>query len=565
MSSEDGSMEESYLSRRNNNSTDSETTDPQALEAGKDDLLQEQLWETNERMLCGIHVQKNTITCLQLTILFIILIIFGGLIFHLIEHPQEVQNLETKKHEYQKSKQEIINILYHYDESEDIDSALSVYSKLQKYANGFEDVPDEINHWRFSKALIFSFTIITTIGYGTFAPSTLAGQMFLVVYALIGIPVTGLSLGYIAERALYVFTWLSQVGSDKAEEAFRQFDLDGSGELDEEEFREAVKILGFELKPTEFKKLWSEVDLDGGGTVDLAEFREAIRFMHADVTEAAGQKHKILITGCGLLLWIVIGWVYFSLVEHWRPDRAFYFIFVSLTTIGLGDFFPETIAGLFFLVFFAMIGLGLVAILLTLVESFMKDLEKTRAREMIEARERDQNMKILRQIPIFACMREEELHDFVEITTTISYGPNIEFIKEGKNVDLYYVMIEGTVIISKKNSSQEVTMASPSLLLDTSFLQNKSDREAKKTVRTATDTVLLSLDIEDWDALTKMKVINLKMLSVAMDNKKNRAISMKPVGGSVRSFYDFEDSVIGSGDTMDDLEENKRKTTSFEW
>jgi len=40
---------------------------------------------------------------------------------------------------------------------------------------------------------------------------------------------------------------------------------------------------------------------------------------------------------------------------------------------------------------------------------------------------------------------------------------------------------------------------------------------------------------------------------------------MKPVGGSVRSFYDFEDSVIGSGDTMDDLEENKRKTTSFEW
>ena len=142
--------------------------------------------------------------------------------------------------------------------------------------------------------MIFSFTIITTIGYGTQSPNTIAGQLFLILYALIGIPIAGLSFGFFAEQMLCIFTWLSKIGRDKIEEAFLHFDEDNSGLLEKEEFREAVRMLGIQISPEAFNKFWCEIDSDGGGTIDLQEFREAIEVLHADVTEFAGKKTKLL-------------------------------------------------------------------------------------------------------------------------------------------------------------------------------------------------------------------------------------------------------------------------------
>ena len=110
------------------------------------------------------------------------------------------------------------------------------------------------DNWTFESAIVFSFTIVTTIGYGTFTPTTGLGRIFLVVYALIGIPIAGIALAFIAERALYIFTFLSQVGSDTAIAAFNQFDDDASGELDKNEFKEACKLLGYDLNPHQFGK-----------------------------------------------------------------------------------------------------------------------------------------------------------------------------------------------------------------------------------------------------------------------------------------------------------------------
>ena len=44
----------------------------------------------------------------------------------------------------------------------------------------------------------------------------------------------------------------------------------------------------------------------------------------------------------------------------------------------MGDVFPHTHAGRYFLIFFAMVGLGLVAVLLTLLEGLMRDAETAR-------------------------------------------------------------------------------------------------------------------------------------------------------------------------------------------
>ena len=115
--------------------------------------------------------------------------------------------------------------------------------------------------WNTNSAL-FSFTIVSTIGYGNFAPETEGGKIFLIAYALIGIPIIGTAVGILAgqvraapcsllptERAhmlaceikpngdtrgkqvLSALEFMAVMRMKELEEAFRHFDTDDSGFL----------------------------------------------------------------------------------------------------------------------------------------------------------------------------------------------------------------------------------------------------------------------------------------------------------------------------------------------
>ena len=56
---------------------------------------------------------------------------------------------------------------------------------------------------------------------------------------------------------------------------------------------------------------------------------------------------------------ITSGVVFYSLVEHLRPVDALYFSVTTLTTVGYGDFSPQTSAGKLFTVVYVLVGVGL--------------------------------------------------------------------------------------------------------------------------------------------------------------------------------------------------------------
>jgi len=62
--------------------------------------------------------------------------------------------------------------------------------------------------------------------------------------------------------------------------------------------------------------------------------------------------------GVGLL---ALGTWFYNLVEGWDVLDALYFSVVTLTTVGYGDFTPETAEGKLFTIFYILIGLGLVS------------------------------------------------------------------------------------------------------------------------------------------------------------------------------------------------------------
>jgi len=63
---------------------------------------------------------------------------------------------------------------------------------------------------------------------------------------------------------------------DKVKRRFDEFDTDGSGQMEYDEFVEMMKKFfkdhGDNLSPERLKKFWQEIDLDGSGEVDFGEF-----------------------------------------------------------------------------------------------------------------------------------------------------------------------------------------------------------------------------------------------------------------------------------------------------
>jgi voltage-gated potassium channel len=70
------------------------------------------------------------------------------------------------------------------------------------------------------------------------------------------------------------------------------------------------------------------------------------------------QSELLLIFGLLLLVWIM-GSVFYHLVEGLSYVDAIYFTAVTLTTVGYGDFAPQTDAGKLFTAIYAFVGIGI--------------------------------------------------------------------------------------------------------------------------------------------------------------------------------------------------------------
>ncbi|MFT4521576.1 MAG: voltage-gated potassium channel [Bacteroidia bacterium] len=60
------------------------------------------------------------------------------------------------------------------------------------------------------------------------------------------------------------------------------------------------------------------------------------------------------------LLVICVGTATYHYVEEWRWLDSLYFSVITLTTVGYGDFTPQTDAGKIFTMFYIVIGIGII-------------------------------------------------------------------------------------------------------------------------------------------------------------------------------------------------------------
>jgi voltage-gated potassium channel Kch len=78
-----------------------------------------------------------------------------------------------------------------------------------------------------------------------------------------------------------------------------------------------------------------------------------------------------------------IGTVMYHFLEGWSWLDSFYFSVITLTTIGYGDFSPQTSAGKIFTLFYILIGIG---IILSFVSTVFEHYKEQRSNSKTKAK-----------------------------------------------------------------------------------------------------------------------------------------------------------------------------------
>ena len=227
------------------------------------------------------------------------------------------------------------------------------------------------NEWDYKgfSAFLFSFELLSTIGYGEISPKTVGGRLWLCLYSLITIPIGGVCLSHIASSVIDMCEWLSQVMDSHQRALFHAFDIDGDGRLNEAEARHALENIQGEVDDDTFRDAYDGAHVlqrhEGG--LSVAEFCRL--YMNAGNPQLQHRRRwrKLYVSSFAVCIWLIMGMFVFNRLEQWGHLPSFYFCVVTLTTVGLGDLYPTTAGGEAFHFFYCVTGLGVVAVLLTAI------------------------------------------------------------------------------------------------------------------------------------------------------------------------------------------------------
>lgn len=102
------------------------------------------------------------------------------------------------------------------------------------------------------------------------------------------------------------------------------------------------------------------------------------------VVEAKKIKRNFRLLAASSLVLVVGGSIFIKYIEDLEWLDAVYFSLISLTTVGYGDITPKTSAGKIFIMFFVLVGMGLIA---TLANTMLRNIAARKVIKEAETKE----------------------------------------------------------------------------------------------------------------------------------------------------------------------------------
>ncbi|XP_023954175.1 uncharacterized protein LOC112057847 isoform X1 [Bicyclus anynana] len=293
-------------------------------------------------------MSKKQLACMLA--LHIVYLLVGASIFYHIESPLELAQRAEEKLE----RLEIQNLLYENYIPNDPEKQDNILRKLSEYCgksmfNYTTEDAEPPFKWDFYHSFFFSYTVVSTIGYGNLAPTTHLSRILMIFYGLFGIPINGILLANLGE---YFGLQLISV--------YRKYKR--------KDERRADKLDYF----------FSNLGM-------------------------LGQIFLYLVPG--FLFFIFLPACIFIVFEGWDYVAGIYYAFVTLTTIGFGDLVAGTVnngfkSGYFmayqiFLIIWITFGLGYIVMLLGFITSGMRSERVHRLEQKFACQLKSTQSKIL--------------------------------------------------------------------------------------------------------------------------------------------------------------------------
>ncbi|KAL1491845.1 hypothetical protein ABEB36_012380 [Hypothenemus hampei] len=225
--------------------------------------------------------------------------------------------------------------------------------------------------WSFLNGIVYCLTIITTIGYGHMYPKTHTGRALTIVYALIGIPLFLIALtdfGKLFTRGIK-FVWsfvrrLYYTGScRKVRKTSKMDDI----------FKGAQNLYDYATfkRPSLFDP---NTPLPPEDQQQQVETPTTPAISNYEIDDEFNLPISVALFM--LVAYIFCGAVMYMVVEKWNFFEAFYFVFISMSTIGFGDYVPRDPVFMIGSIIYLVFGLALMSMCINVVQAKLSDTFK---------------------------------------------------------------------------------------------------------------------------------------------------------------------------------------------
>ncbi|KAK2825894.1 hypothetical protein Q5P01_020108 [Channa striata] len=209
---------------------------------------------------------------LMLGVVYVAYVLIGGVVFWKLEGDLGAKDLSLLL-----SKKQNLLSTYTCLNQDGLQAVAQLVQDSAKVGLSLKSNNTAAGFWKFTSSAVFAATVVTTIGYGNQCPTSTAGQIFCVFFALFGIPLNVVVLNRVGKYMLVIERNISDFLQGKTKR------------------------------------------------------RKCTRFFIHLVSYLSGTA-----------LFFIAPMIVFQLEEGWTYSQAIYYCFITLSTIGFGDFVADS-------------------------------------------------------------------------------------------------------------------------------------------------------------------------------------------------------------------------------